>query len=120
MPARLRDFDEMSSSGDEASDLSGEMCADSCSSRNFEANKRSCAALLPTTIGGFSPSDYARSLLVLPGCHDCALNQSRLNKCMLLGLSPQLIQWLAVEFGTDLLCQTLDAQADSAASAGEC
>ena len=100
----------MSSSGDEASDLSGEMCADSCSSRNFEANKRSCAALLPTTIGGFSPSDYARSLLVLPGCHDCALNQSRLNKCMLLGLSPQLIQWLAVEFGTDLLCQTIDAQ----------
>ena len=96
------------------------MCADRCSSHNFESNKRSCATLLPCPTTYLSSSDYARCLLALPGCHDNALNQSRLNKCMLLGLSPQLIQWLAVEFGSDLLCQTLDAQADSAASAGEC
>jgi hypothetical protein len=69
-------------------------------------NKRSCAALLPQASACF-PSDYAACLLALPGCHDSGVNQSRLNKCVVLGLSPQLVHWLGVEFGSLLLCNTL-------------
>jgi hypothetical protein len=96
----------MDSSDDEHGDLSAEKGTDSCFGHNAGVNKRSCAALLPQA-GACSPSDYAACLLALPGCHDCGINQSRLNKCLLLGMSPQLIRWLGIEFGSDLLCHTL-------------
>ena len=106
MPARVRDFSDVNSSDD---DSSFDMCTEGCSAREYQGTKtpkRSCAALLPST-GTFAPCDYATCLLALPGCHDSTLNQSRLNKCMLLGLSPQLVGWLAAEFGPALLCCTL-------------
>jgi hypothetical protein len=105
MPIRWRDCD-MDSSDDEHGDFFAEMRTDNCFVHNAEVNKRSCAVLLPQA-SAYSPSDYAACLLALPGCHDSSVNQSRLNKCMLLGMPPQLIHWLAVEFGSDLLCLTL-------------
>lgn len=116
MPTRHRDYDDMNSSCDESGDPSVTVRTRDCSGRNYQEVKRSCAVLLPTT-ASFAPCDYAPCLLSLPGCHDSALNRSRLNTCILLGLPPQLLHWLAVEFGPELLCCTLDAQAECAASA---
>ena len=106
MPATLRRHDDMNSSGDECGEFSSEKRVNRCPGQNFEMIKRSCASLLPSA-SVHSPADYAPALLVLPGCHDCSLNQSRLNKCVVLGLTPQLLQWLAIEFGSELLCHTL-------------
>ena len=105
MPIKVLRCD-MHSSDDESDMFSSEKRADECSGRNGEMNKRSCAALLPQASACF-PSDYAACLLALPGCHDSGVNQSRLNKCVVLGLSPQLVHWLGVEFGSLLLCNTL-------------
>jgi hypothetical protein len=116
MPATLRRHDDMNSSGDECGEFFSEKRANRCSVHTLEASKRSCASLLPSA-SVHSPADYAPALLALPGCHDGSLNQSRLNKCVVLGLTPQLLQWLAIEFGSELLCHTLVRTAPKPSSA---
>ena len=105
MPIRLRGGEsDMQSSDDESGTFTGGKRTEH--SLHVETSKRSCASLLPQS-SACTPSDYAAGLLALPGSHDNAVNQIRLHKCMALGISPHLVQWLGVEFGAELLCHTL-------------
>jgi GMP synthase-like glutamine amidotransferase len=107
MPIRLRGGEsDMQSSDDESGNFTGEKRTDAAHSMHVETSKRSCASLLPQS-SACAPSDYAPGLLALPGSHDNSVNQIRLHKCMALGISPHLVQWLGVEFGAELLSHTL-------------
>jgi hypothetical protein len=95
----------MASSDEESNDdCSG--TGNDFSARKIDPNKRSCASLLPSS-SMWSPSDFAPCLLALPGSQHSDVNESRLSKCILLGLKPDILHWLMHEFGSELLSLTL-------------